>query len=245
MYFHDVALGISRDYVVPYSTESIEKVWAWARKNGLPTKHIIPGPNGIGAYFDVEKMGIHGWDFIDKYSDADYDLNPAKRGKKVMRKNPAKREPLREHYNHDIREISVLENGKRKTKFYIYDDKTKKDINKLFDTQRKAILYSRQLGKKQEPGFYKKTPVRKKAVTAKKCACKVAPRKKGERLPWVIGVLNGQQKGYFTGDGFDTNPSAALLFVSEAHAKRIAKQIRGLPRGAKLFITKKPLGVIQ
>lgn len=219
--------------IVPVTKSGQATVKKWAKKAGIPIRHVKTIPGFAGTYIDTEAMRVNAWDFVDRYM-----------VDRVM-KNPAKREPLREHYNHDIREISVLENGKRKTKFYIYDDKTKKDINKLFDTQRKAILYSRQLGKKQEPGFYKKTPVRKKAVTAKKCACKVAPRKKGERLPWVIGVLNGQQKGYFTGDGFDTDPGQSLLFVTQAHAKRIAGTLRGLPRGARLFVTKKPYGVIQ
>lgn len=169
--------------IVPVTKSSQATVKKWAKKAGIPIRHVKTIPGFAGTYIDTEAMRVNAWDFVDKYEG------------RTVRKNP-------------VRKAS---------------------------TKRKAV------GRATAP---KRKATTKKRVTAKKCACKVVARKKGQRLPWVIGVLNGQQKGYFTGDGFDTNPSAALLFVSEAHAKRIAKQIRGLPRGAKLFITKKPLGAV-
>lgn len=100
-------------------------------------------------------------------------------------------------------------------------------------------------GKKRLPRKVMKNPIKKKRITAKKCACTVTPRKKGERLPFVIGVIKDNQTGYFTGDGFDTDANQALLFVSQQHATRIAKTLKGLPRGSKLFVIKKPFGVIR
>lgn len=224
--------------IVPVTKSRQATVKKWAKKVGVPVQHVKTIPGFAGTYIDTEAMHLNAWDFVDKYEG------------KIVRENPVKHYPVK------------LLMVKRFIKGNLMGMESSDSLG--FTSEKSALEWVNAINSKRgknapnykivsyeivrtNPAKRKAAPKRKatpKKVTAKKCACKVMPRKKGQRLPWVIGVLNGQQKGYFTGDGFDTNPSAALLFVSETHAKRIGKQIRGLPRGAKLFITKKPYGAV-
>jgi len=132
-------------------------------------------------------------------------------------------------------------------KYFVSFKAPEKDTKPFSDFEPGHARMGRYKGnpiKKAKPTTRKKAPA-KKRVTATKCACTTKPRKKGQRLPWVIGVLIGKQKGYFDGTGFDTDPNKSVLFVSQENAAKTGRTIRGLPRGAKLFVTKKPFGVIR
>lgn len=81
----------------------------------------------------------------------------------------------------------------------------------------------------------KKAATAKKPVARKKCPCKTVSTKSF----YIIGVLHGAKKGFFTGKDFDTESGKAVLFTTQAQAKQVAKSIPRLPQGARLFLEKK------